>query len=340
MRTPRLDVWETLPALVEKALQRVLDGTNAGFELEYTSGVPPVVNDADLIEITRSALHREFGADGVVEAEHSWGGDDFAWYAREIRAAFVRLGVHDPSSTSRLDLHVGRFDVDERSIAHGVRAIVADRRRPLRSSMTIDAWVFGYGSLVSPESIAATIGRPVDLDFGFAPAELYGFTRSWNYGSLRQRATWDGPHGRVEDGIVVSLGLVNDRHRSTNGAIVRVTADEFHELDRRESDYDRVDVTDRVETALTEGPGRGSDRGCTPTCRVARRSSGTSGPALSSVPPCVRDTSTSSSRRSVRWVRTCTPDTARPHRHPTFRSWLPNECGWSRCGLDDRTNVR
>lgn len=120
--------------------------------------------------------------------------------------------------------------------------------------MTIDAWVFGYGSLVSPDSIAATIGRPVDLDFGFAPAELHGFTRSWNYGSLRQRAAWDGPHGRVEAGIVVSLGLVNDRHRSTNGAIVRVTADEFLELDRRESDYDRVEVTDRVATASQTAP--------------------------------------------------------------------------------------
>ncbi len=124
VRTPRLDVWETLPALVEKALQRLLDGTNAEFELDYTSGVPPVVNDHELIETARTALRAEFGADGVVEAEHSWGGDDFAWYSREIRAAFVRLGVHDPSSTHRLDLHVGRFDVDERSIAHGVRALV------------------------------------------------------------------------------------------------------------------------------------------------------------------------------------------------------------------------
>ncbi len=125
VRTPRLDVWETLPALVEKALQRVLADTRAEFDLDYTSGVPPVVNDAGLIDRVRGALSGEFGHDAVVEAEHSWGGDDFAWYSREIRAAFVRLGVHDPAWPGRLDLHVGRFDVDERSIAHGVRALVA-----------------------------------------------------------------------------------------------------------------------------------------------------------------------------------------------------------------------
>jgi len=125
VRTPRLDVWEMLPALVDKALRRVLDVTTAEFELDYTSGVPPVVNDDGLIETVRTALRDEFGSDGVVEAEHSWGGDDFAWYSREVRAAFVRLGVHDPAWSGRLDLHVGRFDVDERSIAHGVRALVA-----------------------------------------------------------------------------------------------------------------------------------------------------------------------------------------------------------------------
>lgn len=112
--------------------------------------------------------------------------------------------------------------------------------------MTTDAWVFGYGSLVSANSIGTTIGRPVDADTGYAAAVLDGFARSWNYGSLRQRATWDGPHGRVEAGIVVSLGLVAARGVSTNGAVVRVTEREFAALDRRESDYDRIDVTDRM----------------------------------------------------------------------------------------------
>lgn len=126
--------------------------------------------------------------------------------------------------------------------------------------MSADAWVFGYGSLVSPDSVAATIGRAIDVEFGFAAAQLHGFTRSWNYGSLRQRATWDGADGRVDAGIVVSLGLVGDASRSTNGSIVRVGADELVELDRRESDYDRVDVTDRVDTVAGAPPRSGPTR--------------------------------------------------------------------------------
>jgi len=125
--------------------------------------------------------------------------------------------------------------------------------------MTADTWIFGYGSLVSPESIGTTIGRPVDRADGYAASVLHGFSRSWNYGSLRQRATWDGPHGRVEVGIVVSLGLIVTSGASVNGAVVRVTPREFAALDRRESDYDRVEVTDRIE-GLTGAARGGSAR--------------------------------------------------------------------------------
>lgn len=125
VRTPSLEVWETLPSLVDKALQRVLAGTGAEFELEYTSGVPPVVNDVGVTDTVRRAAADEFGGDAVREAERSWGGDDFAWFAREVPATYLRLGTHDPSQARRHDLHVGDFDVDERSIAAGVRVLVA-----------------------------------------------------------------------------------------------------------------------------------------------------------------------------------------------------------------------
>lgn len=107
-------------------------------------------------------------------------------------------------------------------------------------------WVFGYGSLVSPASVAVTIGREVTPGDGFRPATLDGHGRRWNYGSLRQRADWHGPFGAVDGGIVVSLGVVESPEEQTNGAVVRVTSDELGRLDRRESDYDCVEVTELI----------------------------------------------------------------------------------------------
>ena len=110
-------------------------------------------------------------------------------------------------------------------------------------------WVFGYGSLVSPASVARTIGRDVVVGQGFEPATLDGFGRRWNYGSLRQRADWQAEHGPVRGGVVVSLGLVAAPGEWANGVVVAVNSAELAELDRRESDYDQVDVTDLMRTA-------------------------------------------------------------------------------------------
>lgn len=125
VRTPVLDVWETLEAVVDEALRTVLGGSGAEFRLDYVTGVPPVINDRGLIETARRAVLAEFGEAGVAAAEQSWGGDDFAWYSREVAAAYLRLGVRDADSDLVHDLHVGRFDVDERAIAAGIRLLVA-----------------------------------------------------------------------------------------------------------------------------------------------------------------------------------------------------------------------
>lgn len=114
----------------------------------------------------------------------------------------------------------------------------------------MSVWVFGYGSLVSPSSVAETIGRTVEVDDGFVAATLEGYGRRWNYGSLRQRANWDGPNGRVEGGVVVSLGIAVSAHERTNGTVVRVDEDELRRLDVRESDYDRVEVTAAIDAGV------------------------------------------------------------------------------------------
>ena len=107
-------------------------------------------------------------------------------------------------------------------------------------------WVFGYGSLVSPESMARTIGRVVAPHEGWLAAHLDGFGRRWNYGSMHQRGDWHGPDGFVESGVVVCLGLEPAADERCNGVVIRVTEDELAALDWRERDYDRTDVTDAV----------------------------------------------------------------------------------------------
>ena len=93
--------------------------------------------------------------------------------------------------------------------------------------------------------MAATIGRPVDAS-DIRVADLAGFGRRWNYGSMHLRGSWSHAGVDVVDGLVVSLGLAAADTESCNGVIVRVDADELAALDWRERDYERTEVSDRI----------------------------------------------------------------------------------------------
>ncbi len=118
-------------------------------------------------------------------------------------------------------------------------------------------WVFGYGSLVSPVSFGHTLGRDLVPGVDFFEAELDGYGRRWNYGT-DVTFTAVGPDGvERHDWIFVALGLVRAGDESTNGVIGWVDDAELVALDRRESRYDRVDVTEIVTLPPAASPAVG-----------------------------------------------------------------------------------
>jgi len=126
VRTPSLDVWETLSDVVPAETRAIAATVGAHCEVRYTHGVPPVSNDDVAVGRVREAAHAVLGPATTTEAVQSWGGDDFAWYLREVPGCYIRLGTHDPDDHGpRLDLHAGHFDVDERAIGVGVAVLAA-----------------------------------------------------------------------------------------------------------------------------------------------------------------------------------------------------------------------
>lgn len=124
VRSPSVPVWERLPSAFEAAVTEVLEGSGAGYSIEYIHGVPPVVNDGPLTDIVAAAAARELGPDAITPTHQSWGGDDFAWYGRHVPASYTRIGVADASGRTG-ELHTGAFDVDESAIAVAIRLLVA-----------------------------------------------------------------------------------------------------------------------------------------------------------------------------------------------------------------------
>ena len=118
-------------------------------------------------------------------------------------------------------------------------------------------WVFGYGSLVSPESFGRTLGRELRPGIDFFEAELAGFGRRWNYGVMHSVGVWTDPHGVEHERTIVALGVVECDTETVNGVVGYVELDELTDLDRRERHYDRVDVADRT-TVRADHPLDGS----------------------------------------------------------------------------------
>ena len=138
LRTPDPVVSDALGAILPHAIASVMgtdlrpesDGHQGSrpdglhWHLTHRRGVTAVVNDAEATRMFARAARTVGGPDAVADTPHSWGGDTFGWYLDHTPGCYARLGTHWPGREQHLDLHRPTFDVDERSIPFGVRALV------------------------------------------------------------------------------------------------------------------------------------------------------------------------------------------------------------------------
>jgi amidohydrolase len=125
VRTADRALWAEAESFVRSALQDLVGPSGAEVVCAYHRGVPPVVNSPDESALVASAARSVLGGDAVLEPPRSNGGDSFAWYQERVPGCYARLGVHDPTAGGdRLDLHSGRFDVDDRALAVGIRVML------------------------------------------------------------------------------------------------------------------------------------------------------------------------------------------------------------------------
>lgn len=116
-------------------------------------------------------------------------------------------------------------------------------------------WVFGYGSLVDAQSLAAFF-RNEGLEQGRSGvASLSGFRRVWNVAmdnsvDLPNYKHYFDENRQRLDGYVTFLNIERiptdeDQSSGTAGVVFEVTDKSLAALDRRERNYCRIDVSDR-----------------------------------------------------------------------------------------------
>jgi amidohydrolase len=124
VRTPDVAVWSEAEGVMHEVLSELVAPHGADFELAYTRGHPPVVNDETATELVRRAARRFLDEQAITATHQSVGGDDFSWYLDRVPGCYVRLGVRDPDREDPpVDLHASQFDVDERCLSVAVRLL-------------------------------------------------------------------------------------------------------------------------------------------------------------------------------------------------------------------------
>jgi hypothetical protein len=107
--------------------------------------------------------------------------------------------------------------------------------------------LFGYGSLVLPESASMTLGREVET---MRPAQLRGWKRRFSQGrdNLTCEKTFECSGGRRPEWILgLNVEEGEDEAGPVNGVVIELSEAELDRLDIREIRYDRVEVTDLVD---------------------------------------------------------------------------------------------
>ena len=110
---------ESMKAIAAK----ISEETSAEFTIRFGMEVPSVVGDESTTKLVRSICEEVLGHDCVQDiAKPSMGGEDFAFYSRQLPAAFIRLGCKG-ENTGHHPLHNCQFDVDEDVLSVGAKVM-------------------------------------------------------------------------------------------------------------------------------------------------------------------------------------------------------------------------
>jgi amidohydrolase len=117
-------VHQALPETIGRICKNTAATFGARVSLDYQKMIPPLINSPEMVAKVSESSKAILGPESVVEAPLSMGGDDFAFFLREIPGAYFKFGAKNPDSEMACNLHNDHFDIDERCLPLGA-AILA-----------------------------------------------------------------------------------------------------------------------------------------------------------------------------------------------------------------------
>lgn len=105
--------------------------------------------------------------------------------------------------------------------------------------------IFGYGSLMLPESFEQTLGRKCVMQP--VTCQLSGWKRSWSVKYPNSHFYFKVREYTIYPDNIIYLNIEEDRSQKLNGVLWVIKKDELRGFDEREAVYDRICVNDLLE---------------------------------------------------------------------------------------------
>ncbi|MCP4709908.1 MAG: amidohydrolase [Planctomycetes bacterium] len=109
--------WLAWPERMEKIIRGVCDSMGANYDLTYSQGYPPLVNDEEMANILRTCAADVVGPEHILEPEPTMGGEDMAFFLEKSKGCFFFLGIGREGSAP---IHNPKFDFNEDVLPTGV----------------------------------------------------------------------------------------------------------------------------------------------------------------------------------------------------------------------------
>jgi amidohydrolase len=116
-RTFNEEIWNSWESRMERVVKGVCESMGAGYELTYTRGYPPTVNDAKMAEVVHRCAIQVVGEDRVVVPDLSMGGEDMSFFLKHAPGCYYCIGVGREAAAP---LHNSKFDFNEDLMLLGV----------------------------------------------------------------------------------------------------------------------------------------------------------------------------------------------------------------------------
>jgi amidohydrolase len=119
------DERERLLRRVAEVAAAIAAASGASAEFERAAGCPPVISDAESVDVVRRAAIATVGEESVVTPQPITVGDDVACLINEAgRGCYFLVGAGDVAKRAVPPHHSADFDIDERSLPIGVGTLV------------------------------------------------------------------------------------------------------------------------------------------------------------------------------------------------------------------------